>query len=88
MARFISTPQDLKRQRPGPFVAAAESKQKQTPRKGGDGEAGKKGEGGQKIAKKGEKLKEEMDSLLDEIDEVLEENAEEFVKNYVQRGGQ
>ena len=26
--------------------------------------------------------------LLDEIDEVLEENAEEFVKNYVQKGGQ
>ena len=26
-----------------------------------------------------------MDSLIDEIDEVLEENAEEFVKNYVQR---
>jgi ubiquitin-like protein Pup len=25
---------------------------------------------------------------VDEIDEVLEENAEEFVKNYVQRGGQ
>jgi prokaryotic ubiquitin-like protein Pup len=26
--------------------------------------------------------------LIDEIDEVLEENAEEFVKNYVQRGGE
>ncbi|HYJ23709.1 MAG TPA: ubiquitin-like protein Pup, partial [Acidimicrobiia bacterium] len=25
---------------------------------------------------------------LDEIDEVLEENAEEFVKNYVQKGGE
>ena len=31
--------------------------------------------------------KEEID-LIDEIDAVLEENAEEFVKNYVQRGGQ
>ena len=30
----------------------------------------------------------EMDSLFDEIDEVLQENAEEFVKNYVQRGGE
>ncbi len=29
-----------------------------------------------------------MDSLMDEIDAVLEENAEEFVKNYVQRGGE
>jgi ubiquitin-like protein Pup len=25
---------------------------------------------------------------LDEIDEVLEDNAEEFVRNYVQKGGQ
>ena len=30
----------------------------------------------------------EMDALIDQIDEVLEENAEEFVKNYVQRGGE
>lgn len=28
------------------------------------------------------------DELLDEIDSVLEENAEEMVKNYVQKGGQ
>ena len=37
---------------------------------------------------KGEKLKEELDDLLDEIDEVLETNAEEFVRSYVQKGGQ
>lgn len=30
----------------------------------------------------------ELDDLLNEIDEVLESNAEEFVKNYVQKGGQ
>jgi ubiquitin-like protein Pup len=40
------------------------------------------------LTEKGEKLKDEMDALIDEIDEVLEENAEEFVKNYVQRGGE
>lgn len=28
------------------------------------------------------------DELLDEIDSVLEENAEEMVKNYVQKGGE
>ena len=39
-------------------------------------------------AKKGEQLKGELDELLDEIDSVLEENAEEFVRNYVQKGGQ
>lgn len=41
-----------------------------------------------KISPKGEKLKAELDDLLDEIDEVLESNAEEFVKSYVQKGGQ
>ena len=40
------------------------------------------------LSTKGEKLKDDMDALLDEIDSVLEENAEEFVKNYVQRGGE
>ncbi len=30
----------------------------------------------------------DVDDLLDEIDDVLEENAEEFVKNYVQKGGE
>ena len=39
-------------------------------------------------AKQGEKIKAELDDLLDEIDEVLETNAEEFVKSYVQKGGQ
>ena len=34
-----------------------------------------------------DKLKSDLDDLLDEIDEALETNAEEFVKNYVQKGG-
>ncbi len=36
----------------------------------------------------GEELADKIDDLLDEIDGVLEENAEEFVKNYVQKGGE
>ena len=40
------------------------------------------------IKEKGETLKEDLDRIIDEIDEVLEENAEEFVKNYVLRGGE
>ena len=71
-----------------PIFGAAESKQTSRPQKGGGGEGGSGDKGSQKLAKKGEALKEEMDSLVDEIDEVLEENAEEFVKNYVQRGGE
>lgn len=30
----------------------------------------------------------DVDELLDEIDDVLESNAEEFVRGYVQKGGQ
>lgn len=72
---------------PIPFYMAA-GEQKQKSKGGGDDGDGESGEGGQKLAEKGEELKEEMDNLLDEIDSVLEENAEEFVKNYVQRGGE
>jgi ubiquitin-like protein Pup len=64
-----------------------EQEQKKTQRRGGEGEAGE--DAGQvETTSKGEKLKEEMDEILDEIDSVLEENAEEFVKSYVQKGGE
>jgi ubiquitin-like protein Pup len=33
-------------------------------------------------------LTDNVDDLLDEIDDVLEQNAEEFVKSYVQKGGE
>lgn len=35
-----------------------------------------------------EDLTESTDDLLGDIDDILEENAEEFVKAYVQKGGQ
>ncbi len=60
-------------------------------RKTGHPKGTPEGEGGSanpNVAKKGKKLKEDMDKLLDEIDGILEENAEEFVKSYVQRGGE
>ena len=40
------------------------------------------------VAERQEKLTEDVDDLLDEIDSVLEENAEEFVRGYVQKGGE
>lgn len=40
------------------------------------------------VAEKGEQLKKTIDDVLEEIDDVLEENADEFVKSYVQRGGE
>ncbi len=33
-------------------------------------------------------LDSDVDAFLDEIDSVLEENAEDFVKSFVQKGGQ
>ncbi len=33
-------------------------------------------------------LDSDVDAILDEIDSVLEENAEDFVKSFVQKGGQ
>lgn len=39
-------------------------------------------------SEQGEALKAELDDLLDEIDEVLETNAEDFVKSYIQKGGE
>ena len=40
------------------------------------------------VSEQGEKIKAELDDLLDEIDDVLETNAEDFVKSYIQKGGQ
>jgi ubiquitin-like protein Pup len=34
------------------------------------------------------KLTDDVDALLDEIDDVLEVNAEDFVKGFVQKGGE
>ena len=72
-------------------VVRAGDDQAQKQRQGDGGESGgdaKKGDGGQKLKAKGDELKEEMDNLIDQIDDVLEENAEEFVRGYVQKGGQ
>ena len=40
------------------------------------------------VAERKEKLDEDIDSLLDDIDEVLESNSEDFVRSFVQKGGQ
>ena len=93
MARFIQG--ESRRQKSGGvdpasilMAAGSDQSQKQKNRGGDDTGADDSDEGGQKLAEKGDELKEDMDSLLDEIDAVLEENAEQFVKNYVQRGGE
>ena len=62
--------------------------QEQTTRQGGgdgDGDGTAEGAAGQE---RREKLAAETDDILDEIDDVLESNAEDFVRSYVQKGGQ
>jgi ubiquitin-like protein Pup len=40
------------------------------------------------VAERKEALDDDVDSILDEIDDVLETNAEDFVKSFIQKGGQ
>ncbi len=40
------------------------------------------------VAERKEALDDDVDAILDEIDEVLESNAEDFVRSFVQKGGQ
>ena len=66
-------------------MAERTHKPKNAPKRETEAEAG---EAAPASTETGEKLKAELDDLLDEIDEVLETNAEDFVKSYVQKGGQ
>jgi ubiquitin-like protein Pup len=40
------------------------------------------------VAERKEALDDDVDAILDEIDDVLETNAEDFVKSFIQQGGQ
>jgi ubiquitin-like protein Pup len=62
--------------------------QEQTTRHGG-GDGDDEGAGAAAAGQeRREKLASETDDILDEIDDVLESNAEDFVRSYVQKGGQ
>jgi ubiquitin-like protein Pup len=65
-------------------MAEREQKRKPAPQKHDDAVV----EDAPATSEKGEKIKAELDDLLDEIDDVLETNAEDFVKSYIQKGGQ
>ncbi len=55
---------------------------------GGDGDGDDDAGAASAGQERREKLGEDVDTILDEIDDVLEENAEDFVRAYVQKGGQ
>ena len=40
------------------------------------------------VAERKEALDDDVDAILDEIDDVLETHAEDFVKSFIQKGGE
>ena len=40
------------------------------------------------VAERKEQLDEDIDAILEDIDDVLETNAEDFVKSFIQKGGE
>lgn len=40
------------------------------------------------VGERKEQLDEDIDAILEDIDDVLETNAEDFVKSFIQKGGQ
>ena len=45
-------------------------------------------EEGTDVAERKEKLDEDIDAILEDIDDVLESNSEDFVRSFVQKGGE
>jgi ubiquitin-like protein Pup len=62
--------------------------QRKQPRRNEDVETDESAEVSEELKERQDKLAEDVDSVLDEIDEVLEENAEDFVRGFVQKGGE
>jgi prokaryotic ubiquitin-like protein Pup len=64
---------------------AQEQKQ---PRKSGESEEVAEVQPETDVAERKEALDDDVDAILDEIDDVLETNAADFVKSFIQKGGQ
>ena len=66
-------------------MLAQEQKQ---PRKGSETEEQPEVTESSDVAERKEQLDEDIDAILGEIDDVLETNAEDFVKSFIQKGGE
>ena len=64
---------------------AQEQKQ---PRKSSETEEATEVELESDVSERKEALDDDVDAILDEIDDVLESNAEDFVKSFIQKGGE
>lgn len=58
------------------------------PQRNRDQEVDESVESASDVSERHEKLTEDVDAILDEIDDVLESNAEDFVRAFVQKGGE
>ena len=69
-------------------MAADGGQQHRTTKRGGETADEPEVAASEDLADRKERLDEDVDAILDEIDDVLEENAEDFVRSFVQKGGQ
>lgn len=64
------------------------SQEQKQPRKGTEEETTEEVAPETDVAERKEVLDDDVDAILDEIDDVLESNAEDFVKSFIQKGGE
>jgi len=69
-------------------MAREGGQQHKTSRRSTEDEAPPEAAPSEDVAERKEKLDDDVDAILDDIDEVLESNAEEFVRGFVQKGGE
>ena len=69
-------------------MAREGGQQHRTGKRADETEEASEPDSGTDVAERKERLDEDVDAILDEIDDVLEENAEDFVRSFVQKGGQ
>ena len=69
-------------------MAREGGQQHRTTRKSGEDEEPVESAPADAASERKEKLDDDVDAILDEIDEVVESNAEDFVRGFVQKGGQ
>jgi prokaryotic ubiquitin-like protein Pup len=69
-------------------MAREGGQQHKSPKKSSQTDEEPEAQAGEDVAERKEKLDEDIDAILDDIDGVLESNAEEFVRGFVQKGGE
>ncbi len=62
--------------------------QQRTPQRDRDEDEAATAEVSEDLKERQDALADDVDSILADIDDVLEENAEDFVRGFVQKGGQ